>query len=128
MSLFKGENDTTKNSDNMLTMSQKNIPAVRFSSMWMFTSSSFLPLSFAAHFCYISIFISQKFQHFFLVYIASFQWKYVHHISYSCASTLISRFVCQSIFAIATSSCEGYFFHFACTCVDHNVCLIIAPK
>lgn len=47
MSLFKGENDTTKNSDNMLTMNQKNIPAVRF---LMFT---FFP---AAHFCYISIF------------------------------------------------------------------------
>lgn len=52
MSLFKGENDTTKNSDNMLTMNQKNTPAVRFSDV------HFFPLSLvAAHFCYISIFI-----------------------------------------------------------------------
>lgn len=111
MSLFKGENDTTKNSDNMLTMNQKNIPAARFSSVDVHFSSSLL--LYAAHFCYISIFIfflanknSMKMcPSLFLVAGAYRRWYHVLFVN--------------QIFAIATSSWNY-------TCVDHNVCLIIA--
>lgn len=93
MSLFKGENDTTtkKNSDNMLTMNQKNIPAV---SLWMFTSF-FRCCTFLLYF---NFYLANFFFHFFFNGNVSITF-------FNCgASTLISRFVCQSIFTIATSS------------------------
>lgn len=81
----------------MLTMNQKNIPAVIFSS----------PCGCSLFFSLLHIFVIFQFlslsQLFFINFLFLSMEMCPSHF-FRCASTLISRFVCQSIFAIATSS------------------------
>lgn len=112
MSLFKGENDTTKNSDNMLTMNQKNIPAVIFSSpcgcsLFFFRCCTFL--------LYFNFYLARKF------FYINFLWMEM------CPSHFLAvrRRWYHVLFVNQFSQLQRHR-SVVCTCVDHNVCLIIA--